>query len=65
MLSGIISGMFKRGGVMSKIDIMKVALDLANVLVDAGEEVETILDLPESQKLVSDVKQLIKDLKEA
>ncbi len=50
---------------MSKIDIMKVALDLANVLVDAGEEVETILGLPESQKLVSDVKQLIKDLKEA
>ncbi len=50
---------------MSKIDIMKVALDLANVLVDAGEEVEKILEMPESQKLVADVKQLIKDLKEA
>ncbi len=50
---------------MSKIDIMKVALDLANVLVDAGQEVEKVLDMPESQKLVADVKQLIKDLKEA
>ncbi len=49
---------------MSKIDIMKVALDLANVLVDAGQEVEKVLDMPESQKLVADVKQLIKDLKE-
>ncbi len=50
---------------MSKIDIMKVALDLANVLVDAGEEVEKILGMPESQKLVADIKQLVKDLKEA
>ena len=50
---------------MNKIDIMKVALDLANVLVDAGEEVEKILAMAESQKLVADVKQLIKDLKEA
>ena len=50
---------------MGKIDVMKVALDLANVLVDAGEEVETILDLPESQRLVADVKKLINDLKEA
>ena len=50
---------------MSKIDIMKVALDLANVLVDAGQEVEKILGLPESQKLVADVQQLIKDLEEA
>ncbi len=49
---------------MGKIDIMKVALDLANVLVDAGQEVEKVLDMPESQKLVADVKQLIKDLKE-
>ncbi len=49
---------------MSKIDIMKVALDLANVLVDAGQEVEKVLDMPESQKLVADIKQLVKDLKE-
>ncbi len=49
---------------MSKIDFMKVALDLANVLVDAGEEVEKILGMPESQKLVADIKQLVKDLKE-
>ncbi len=57
-------GYLNRGDVMSKIDIMKVALDLANVLVDAGQEVEKVLDMPESQKLVADVKQLIKDLKE-
>ncbi len=58
-------GYLNRGDVMSKIDIMKVALDLANVLVDAGQEVEKVLGMPESQKLVADVKQLIKDLKEA
>ncbi len=57
-------GYLNRGGVMSKIDIMKVALDLANVLVDAGQEVEKVLDMPESQKLVADIKQLVKDLKE-
>ncbi len=49
---------------MSKIDIIKVALDLANILVDGGQEIEKIIDMPESQKLVADIKQLVKDLKE-
>ncbi len=50
---------------MSKVDILKIALDLANVMMDAGEEVDTILNSPETEKLIVDVKKLISDLKEA
>ncbi len=49
---------------MTKIDVLKIALDLANVLMDAGEEVETILEMPETEKLLIDLKKLIKDMKE-
>ncbi len=55
--------MYNKGDVMSKMDVLKIALDLANVLMDAGEEVETILEMPETEKLLVDVKKLVSDLK--
>jgi len=48
---------------MTKADIMKIALDLAAVLVDAGAEIEDILNSPKTETLIEDIEQLISDIK--
>jgi len=47
---------------MTKADVMKIALDLANVLMDAGDEMDEIINSATTEKLVADIKQLIKDI---
>jgi len=49
---------------MNKADLMKIALDLAAVLIDAGDEIEEILNSPQTKILVEDIEQLLKDIRE-
>jgi len=49
---------------MMKADLMKIALDLASVLIAAGDEIEEILNSPQTKVLVEDIEQLIKDIRE-
>jgi len=48
-----------------KTELVKIALDLAYVLMAAGDEVETIVESPETEELIRTVEQLIADLKAA
>ena len=50
---------------MNKIDVLKVALDLASVLSDGGEEINEVLESDTTKRLVDDVERLIADLKGA
>ena len=50
---------------MNKIDVLKIALDLASVLSDGGEEINEVLESDTTKRLVEDVERLISDLKGA
>jgi len=50
---------------MNKADLVKIALDLAGVLMAGGDEIETIVNSPETEELIAAVEQLIDDLKAA
>jgi len=55
--------LFKREEkVMQKKDMVKIALDLAQVLMAAGDELETIMGSPETEELVKSIEQLIADI---
>jgi len=43
----------------------KVAVDLAHVLMAAGDELDTIMASPETEELMKSIEQLIADLKAA
>jgi len=43
----------------------KVAVDLAHVLMAAGDELDTIMASPETEELMKTIEQLIADLKAA
>jgi len=47
---------------MKKADVAKIALDLAQVLMASGDEIETILASPETKELMNAVEQLIADI---
>ena len=47
---------------MSRIEIAKIAMDVAKILMDGGEEVDMILNSEETKALVSAVKKLIADI---
>ncbi len=47
---------------MQKNDMVKIALDLAQVLMAAGDEIETIMGSPETEELVKTIEQLIADI---
>ncbi len=48
---------------MQKKDIVKIALDLASVLMAAGDEIATIMESPETEELAHAIEQLIADIK--
>jgi len=48
---------------MQKKDVMKIALDLASVLMAAGDEIATIMESPETEELAHAIEQLIADIK--
>ena len=48
---------------MRKKDIVKIALDLASVLMAAGDEIATIMESPETEELAHAIEQLIADIK--
>jgi len=50
---------------MKKADVAKVAVDLAHVLMAAGDELDTIMASPETEELMKTIEQLIDDLKAA
>jgi len=50
---------------MKKADMAKVAVDLAHVLMAAGDELDTIMASPETEELMKSIEQLIADLKAA
>ncbi len=50
---------------MKKADMAKVAVDLAHVLMAAGDELDTIMASPETEELMKTIEQLIADLKAA
>jgi len=45
-----------------KEDMVKIALDLAQVLMAAGDEIETIMGSPETEELVMALEKLIADI---
>jgi len=45
--------------------MVKIALDLAQVLMASGDEIETIVGSPETEELINTIKQLVADLKAA
>ncbi len=50
---------------VKKADMVKIALDLAQVLMASGDEIETIVGSPETEELINTIKQLVDDLKAA
>jgi len=48
---------------VKKADMVKIALDLAQVLMASGDEIETIVGSPETEELINTIKQLVADLK--
>ena len=50
---------------VKKADMVKIALDLAQVLMASGDEIETIVGSPETEELINTIKQLVADLKAA
>jgi len=47
---------------VKKADMAKIAIDLAQVLMAGGDEIETIVDSPETEELIAAIKQLIADI---
>jgi len=47
---------------MKKADMAKVAVDLAHVLMAAGDELDTIMASPETEELVNAIEQLLADI---
>jgi len=47
---------------LRKVDIAIIALDLAHVLIEAGEEAETIINSDETKRLVESIQKLINDI---
>jgi len=50
---------------VNKADMAKVVVDLAHVLMAAGDELETIMASPETEELMNTIEQLIADIKAA
>ncbi len=48
-----------------KASMVKIALDLASVLMAAGDEIATVMESPETEELMKTIEQLIADLKAA